>query len=139
MGRKATVGARAGHSQFAREVTAYLDKVREDSGLASVRQVSALTVGQRSNSWWAEIFNGTKILTTNDVHYIATELLGINPYEFIANARRHASGDDVPKVTFGNVGAFAEDEYEVTPGGPKSDLALAANERRKKVDTPHTE
>lgn len=107
MGRKATVGARAEHSQFAREVTAYLDKVRVDSGM-SIRRVSALTVGQRSNSWWADIFNGTKILTTNDVHYIASGLLGISPYEFIANARRHSLGQPLPLVTF-NVGPHPED------------------------------
>lgn len=38
-----------------------------------------------------------------------------------------------------DVGGFEEDDFEVTPGGPKSGLALAANKRPKKVDIPHAE
>jgi hypothetical protein len=130
MGRKATVGARAGHSRFAREVTTYLNKVREDSGL-SVRRVSALSAGERSNTWWADIFNGSKILTTNDIDYIATELLGINPYTFIANARRHSAGDLLPLVTF-NVGPHPEDFQISDDTG--DELPSAAETRRTPED-----
>lgn len=35
-----------------------------------------------------------------------------------------------------NVGDSYEDEYDITPGGPKEGLALAANKRPKKVNVP---
>lgn len=44
-----------------------------------------------------------------------------------------------PPTAAGDVGGFEEDDFEVTPGGPKSGLALAANKRPKKVDIPHAE
>lgn len=110
MGHKPTVGGTAGHSQFAKDMTAYLDSVRKASGL-SIRGVAALTEGERGNSWWADIFNGKKILTTNDVHFIANSLLGISPYEFVAEARRHASGGLRAVRTF-NVGGITDDDYQ---------------------------
>lgn len=140
MGRKPTVGTTAEHSQFARDLTAYLTHVREESGL-SVRRVSALTPGERGNSWWADIFNGSKILTTNDVHYISN-LLGINPYEFVANARRLTKGEALPTVRF-SVGRSGDDDSTLTPQQEKalrkSDVALAALRGRNEADVPHAE
>lgn len=140
MGRKPTVNGEtaAQHSQFAREMTAYLNHIREDSGL-SVRGVSALTPDARSNSWWAEIFNGRKILTTNDVHYIAANLLGLSPYKFVDNARRYASGEAVSTVRF-NVGALPDDVDVLSQAEEqalrKSDLGLAAYRGRNEAETP---
>lgn len=110
MGRKATVGARVEHSQFAKDITSYVDAVRVASGM-SIRKLAERTAGQRGNSWWAEIFNGTKILTTNDVSYIATELLGISPWELVADARRRAMGQPFTVRTF-NVGGTTDDDYQ---------------------------
>lgn len=38
-----------------------------------------------------------------------------------------------------NVGDIDEDDFDVTPSGPKADYALTANKRPKKVDTPAAE
>lgn len=140
MGRKPTVGGKAEHSQFARDLTAYLTHVRETQGL-SVRNVSAATVGDRSNSWWADIFNGSKILTTNDVHYIAG-LMGISPYEFVANARRLSKGERVAPVKF-SVGGNGDDDSTLTREREreirKSDVGLAAKRGRNEADVPHAD
>lgn len=112
MGRKPTVGGKAEHSQFAKDITAYVDSVREATGL-SIRQLADLTEGQRGKSWWADILNGKNILTTNDVHYIAT-LLGISPYEMINEARRLAKGPLRAVRTF-NVDGITEDDYQQEP------------------------
>jgi hypothetical protein len=142
MGRKPTVGGDAEkHSQFAREVTSYLDRVRQDSGL-SIRGVAAQTPGQRSNSWWADIFNGSKVLTTNDVHFIATELLGISPYRFIENAQAAARGEDVPWTTF-YVRALDDDYHELTQEQElalrQSEVELAAYRDRNRADVGYAE
>ncbi|MBT2485774.1 MULTISPECIES: hypothetical protein [unclassified Microbacterium] len=97
------------HTPFAMSITAYIDHVRQASGL-SIRGVSRISAGQRGLTWWADIFKGEKILTTNDVHYIATELMGISPYELVANARRLSSGQPIPVQTF-NVGGITDDDY----------------------------
>lgn len=109
MGRKATVGARAEHSQFAKDITSYIDSVRVNTGL-SIRKLSELSAGERGNSWWADIFNGKNILTTNDVSYIATSLMGITPWELVADARRLAAGQPLTVRTF-NVGGITDDSY----------------------------
>lgn len=142
MGRKPTVGGKAAeHSQFAREITAYLNRVREESNL-SVRGVSAQTVGERSNSWWADIFNGSKILTTSDIDYIATELLGVTPYRFVDNARKFAEGLETPPARF-YVRALDDDVHELTREQEqelrRSDVDLAAYRGRNEAETPHTE
>lgn len=51
----------------------------------------------------------------------------------------HIYTDDDENFVYPDVGGFEEDDFEVTPGGPKSGLALAANKRPKKVDIPHAE
>lgn len=109
MGRKPTVGNKAEHSQFAKDITAYVNSVREASGL-SIRGLSDLTAGQRGKSWWAGIFNGTNILTTNDVNYIATSLMGITPWQLVADARRLSEGQLMTVRTF-NVGPLTDDDY----------------------------
>lgn len=141
MGKKPTVGGTAAHSLFAREMTAYLEHVRRESGL-SVRGISAQTEGTRSNSWWAEVFNGKKILTTNDIHYIATELMGIDPYRFVQNAKSLALGEDVPPVRF-IVGGLDDDERVLSQEEEsllrQSDLELAAYRGRNEAEMPHAE
>lgn len=143
MGRKPTVnGETAGqHSQFAREMTAYLNHIREDSGL-SVRGVSALTPDARSNSWWAEIFNGKKILTTNDIHFISVDLLGMSPYRFVENARRYAGHEEVSTVRFG-VGGLPDDVEVLSQAEEQalrqSDLGLAAYRGRNEAENPTAE
>ncbi len=109
MGRKPTVGKQVEHSQFAKDITAYVNAAREASGL-SIRGLSELTEGQRGKSWWAGIINGTNILTTNDVSYIATELLDITPWVMVRDARRLANGEPVTVRAF-NVGAITDDDY----------------------------
>lgn len=128
MGRKATVGPRTEHSQFARDITAYLASVRENTGLTG-RGVAALGT-ERSVTWWSEIFNGKKILTTNDIAYIAS-LTDISPYEFVANARRLALGQPVAAVRF-NVGPHPE-AYEVSEA-PAAELPKAAARKRSPED-----
>lgn len=110
MGHKPTVGGTAEHSQFAKDITAYIDSVRKASGM-SIRRVSELPNSPRGNSWWAGIFNGTNILTTNDIHVIATDLMGISPYELVSEARRLASGGLTTVRTF-SVGGPTDDDYQ---------------------------
>lgn len=109
MGRKATVGGKAEHSQFAKDITAYVDAVRKSSGL-SIRELAELSEGHRAKSWWGDILNGKNILTTNDVHYIAT-MIGISPYTMIAEARQRASSPISTVRTF-NVGGTTDDDYQ---------------------------
>lgn len=136
MGRKPTVGLTAAQSQFAQEMTRYLDHVREESGL-SIRRVSDQTIGVRSNSWWAEIFNGKKILTTSDIDYISTELLGITPFRFVEYARALAEEGVAPPVRF-YVGDLDDDVRVLTQEEEsflrQSELELAAYRGRNEAD-----
>lgn len=136
MGHKPTVGLTAAQSQFAQEMTRYLDHVRERSGL-SIRGVSAQTVGKRGNSWWADIFNGKKILTTSDIDYISTELMGITPFRFVEYARLLAEGGETPPVRF-YVGALDDDVHVLTQEEElflrQSELELAAYRGRNEAD-----
>lgn len=142
MGRNPTVGGKADeHSQFARDVTAYLRHVREVSGI-SIRTLSSLSAGTRSNSWWAEIFKGSKILTTNDIHYIAQDLLGISPWKFVDNARKLAAGEPFVEAAF-SVGGSVEDgptlEVDHEEVVRKSDVGLAALRGQNEGNVPHAD
>lgn len=147
MGKQPTVGkgtatTRAEHSRFAKGITAYLDRVRTDDGL-SIRAVSRLSAGQKSNSWWAEIFNGEKILTTNDIHYIATELLSISPYRLVSNARALAEGaEHVPFASF-VVGGMGEAGRTLTRAEERdlrqSEVELAAYRGQNEAEQPHAD
>jgi len=138
MGHKPTVGG-GEHSSFARDMTAYLNAIREEQKL-SIRKVAALTPGTRGNTWWADIFNGSKILTTNDIHFIATELLGISPYEYVSNARRYAQGQPTALVTF-NVGGRGDDAPVLTAEQERHyrEDGIAALRGRNDAQTPHAE
>lgn len=54
-------------------------------------------------------------------------------------AKLHAEARAISDAAAVDVGDVHEDDFVVTPGGPKADLALAANKRPKKVDVPHAE
>lgn len=141
MGHKPTVGLTAAQSQFAQEITRYLNHVRDESGL-SIRNVSDQTVGKRGNSWWAEIFNGKKILTTSDIDWISTELLGITPFRLVEYARLLAEGSETPPVRF-YVGGLDDDVKVLTQEEEsflrRSEVELAAYRGRNEADQPHTE
>lgn len=140
MGKKPTVGVKGEHSLFARDMTAYLEHVRVTSGI-SIRQLSAQTVGRRSNSWWAEVFNGKKILTTNDIHFIADELMSISPYRFVENARKLAGGEEPPRAVF--VGAVEHDGHVLSQEEEfalrQGEMELAAYRGRNDAEQPHAE
>lgn len=110
MGKQPTVGKGTAktpveHSQFARDVTTYINSIREADGL-SIRDVWRLSAGKRANSWWALIFKGEKILTTNDIHHVAVDLLNISPFRLVENARALAEGEEPLFASFivGGVG-----------------------------------
>lgn len=129
------------HSLFAMSITAYIDHVRQESGL-SIRGVSRLSAAQRGLTWWADIFKGEKILTTNDLHYIAVELFGISPYRLVENARKYAEGLKPSPVRFG-VGGFGDYEETLTAEEEQelrqSELELAAYRGQNQADLPHAE
>lgn len=134
MGRKATVTPRGdgGHSEFALAIGAYLNRIQADSGL------SGRAIAERSNrahSWWADVLNGTKTITTNDINYIATDMLGITPYRFVENARRLAEGQPVPVLQFKDVGTHADD-FEIVPKAktPVPPVKRAAKKGTLKAD-----
>ncbi|MCT1363349.1 hypothetical protein [Microbacterium sp. p3-SID131] len=141
MGHKPTVGLTAANSQFAQEITRYLEHVRARSGV-SVRKVSEQPASKRANSWWAEIFNGKKILTTSDIDWISTDLLGITPFRLIEYARLHAEGSATPPVRF-YVGDLDDDVNVLTQEEEsflrQSELELAAYRGRNEADKPHAE
>lgn len=117
----------------------------------------------RSKNYVAERLRGEKVFNLQDFEGFA-ELLGLDPQELMTRLEyphtRDYEGrlvpsygiygtsrgveiyrevDADPKAYDEVVGGFEEDDFEVTPGGPKSGLALAANKRPKKVDIPHAE
>lgn len=103
MGRKPTVGAPV-HSEFAQDITAYLQAIQDK---ASVRSIAA-AAPQRKLTWWSTVFNGKNALTTDDIDFIARDMLGISPYEFVREAREYKRTGMRPARSF-NVGTHPED------------------------------
>ena len=89
------------HSAFALELASYLNEVR---GSMSGREFSR-QVASGGHDHWAKILAGAKVMTANDIK-VAAEVFGMNPYDFVEQARRHA-GHNVAR--FPNVVPHAED------------------------------
>lgn len=96
------------HSWFALELAAYLNHLRGDmAGREFARRATAGT-----HDHWSRILAGKKIMTTNDVK-VAAEVFGLNPYDFVRDARTFAARGNV--VPFPSVGAPSDDAYEQLP------------------------
>jgi hypothetical protein len=124
MGRKPTVGGE--HSEFAEDITAYLVAIKGDQSVRSVaadHPVKGLT-------WWSTIFNGRNALTTDDIAMVAN-LLGVNPYDFVREAREFKRTGMRPLRTF-NVGT-PDEAYELSEF-PAHLADVAEEERRPDED-----
>lgn len=97
------------HSGFALELAAYLNKRK---GAMSGREFSRRAAAG-THDHWAKILAGSKVMTTNDIK-VAADVLGITPYEFVAEAREHARANVIP---FPVVPGLTEDDFEQKPTG----------------------
>lgn len=125
MGHKPSTGTeKQPPTAFARDLLDYLSVLR---GKTSVRAIARLGP-DRGVTWWAEVFRGAKILTTNDVQMIA-DMLGVSAYDFVRNARRLSRGEPYDVYSF-DVGPSAED-YEISEAPDESLPAAAERFTRK--------
>ncbi len=114
---------------FSADLNAYLKKVlEEDNGREdrSGKWLENVTGGARRYDYWSKIVKGTRSMTTNDVQVIAMTF-GISPFEWVANARRHAAGQKTLPLSVRGVG---EDVSKLTPAQEReirqNDPAIAA-------------
>jgi hypothetical protein len=123
------------HSGFALELARYLNHLR---GSMSGREFARLAASG-SHDHWAQILAGNKVMTTNDIK-VAAEVVGRDPYTFVAEARAFAHANVTP---IRNVGVLDEDGRVLTPEQERalreSDPAIAAKRGRNEADTTHTE
>lgn len=94
------------HSTFALELAAYLNELRDGmSGREFQRHVAA-----GGHDHWAKILAGAKVMTTNDIK-VAAEVFNMDPYEFVARAKKWGDDNRRAPVTpiRPNVGPHEED------------------------------
>lgn len=98
---------------FSAALNAYLKKVLADNGRddLSGRWLDEVTGRARSYDYWSKLVKDSRAMTTNDIQVLA-QTFGISPYEWVANARRHAAGQHTFPLSVRGAG---EDEYEQKP------------------------
>lgn len=115
---------------FSADLNAYLKKVLEEDNDREDRSgkwLESVTGGARRYDYWSKIIKGARSMTTNDVQVIASTF-GISPFEWVANARRHASGERTMALR-PNVGPHPED-YDISED-PGDELPSAAERPRE--------
>lgn len=119
------------HSGFALELAAYLRAELKHRGLSGRQFADLAAAGTHDH--WAKIIARTKVMTTNDVK-VAADALGMNPYAFVATARKLA---DTPNVggTFKDGDVLDAQREELI----RSDVELAAMRGRNDAEVEHIE
>lgn len=119
------------HSGFALELAAYLRAELKDRALSGRQFADLAAAGTHDH--WAKIIARTKVMTTNDVK-VAAEVLGMDPYTFVANSKVVATAQ--------NIGGRFHDEGVLDPKREellRSDVDLAALRGRNDAEVGHIE